>query len=1400
MKGSKVEGHSVALARDPATPGEQLLALRTVYEPELDRLLARHPNAPSDLLETLSHSADKATRRQVVRHASTPKEVLLRLAPQSPRDFLCNPVIDWMLIEEPDLLQNLGKGVLRNVLKSATCPDALMGWAARNGTVEHQLALAMNPAATPEILETLAALKGEVGVAARAHVRYPKPSRLAKGTSGQFIKEVKSGLASLEPYDAASLWRRGLIGPAQWLYLSAGSRAAVIGLPESLEGGSWPRSSRCIALAKSKLCPPELLEFLAKHPDRVADNWWEQRSAKRVTMAVARNPNAPRSLLEALASHQEREVRAAVGSNKRAPGSLLVALASDREDSVREAVAGNEATSKATLETLLSGEKAGERSWGATSVKVALAKSPATTDAILESLARDPEYRVREAVAGNEATPEAVLEVLASDHRAGDEEPWESRQIRLALAKNPATPAAVLEALATDLNYEVREAVASNKATPGAVLELLGRDAKTKSWGAQQVRVAVARNPSAPSTLLEDLATDSEYLVREAVATNEATPLSVLGEAFTKNYAKDLRLADLLRGGRDRAVIALALASDKLPREAHPRSNSFTASLRRKALSPSTQTGEASGSTHRTYSDLSGHTPRWIQVASDPATKPEVLAELSSRRSLVLRWLVASNPNTPEPIVKELTVILWLALGYEALPPRARDFAEESRPQVRLILDARHWWHKLHLQARRYGYIGLPRSIPDSELVGRFQRELKCFARNPRASLAAEVIGANGQSLFRLKERRDTWGRSPVSLALSLKFREREESFARQPAGLPRLFALLHANAPVEALVKAYRSVDWMERMAVARNPNAPAKMLAALKKDANRFVAKQAADTEALQQELQQWPALAIKLHDRWQLALTGLTSGTAVWDGFEGETAELLGRLRAHRKALEPILATAQDSNASTKSMALHADQSIALKRVVKEIITRARAHHMSEWMWNDPEWAQRVCAEDILAWLKHRAPDPSAVIATLQAQVSGLDQNKVFSEMAAEVVSLELRVPVRNPLPSTPPIVAPAVLEVDLNTYLEPPSSEGQWHLGQRVVHWKFGAGIIIGLQGMGSEARAEVHFQVAGYKWLQLSLARLEPAPGPRISNPEMLAHMGASGRTTVRRAVAAHLETPLDTLLALAADPHADVRRQVVSRPDVAEEVLQLLALDTDRSVLVQLASREALPGSVAQKLMHHSDPQVLLAVAAMRAITPTVCEHLATVSNPAVRLALARNPDTSSDLARKLLVVLSTDVSADVRVSVAEHPRTGEDLLHALENDDEEDVRSAVYARRFAEDWSAPFDDKPSFKKLAAVVRRLFVTHESADAVETDPDPISIAQHVLVGLQGLNLIPKAPSGRCLAQAARSKDWLTRLAVALHPQATSPQLKLLEKDEIPAVAHAVRSRTTGTWAH
>ncbi|HUF79851.1 MAG TPA: 3'-5' exonuclease, partial [Burkholderiales bacterium] len=52
--------------------------------------------------------------------------------------------------------------------------------------------------------------------------------------------------------------------------------------------------------------------------------------------------------------------------------------------------------------------------------------------------------------------------------------------------------------------------------------------------------------------------------------------------------------------------------------------------------------------------------------------------------------------------------------------------------------------------------------------------------------------------------------------------------------------------------------------------------------------------------------------------------------------------------------------------------------------------------------------------------------------------------------------------------------------------------QWRVGQSVVHATFGAGVIVGAEGRGAEARVQVNFRNGGLKWLMLEYAKLAPA--------------------------------------------------------------------------------------------------------------------------------------------------------------------------------------------------------------------------------------------------------------------------------------------------------------------
>ena len=54
------------------------------------------------------------------------------------------------------------------------------------------------------------------------------------------------------------------------------------------------------------------------------------------------------------------------------------------------------------------------------------------------------------------------------------------------------------------------------------------------------------------------------------------------------------------------------------------------------------------------------------------------------------------------------------------------------------------------------------------------------------------------------------------------------------------------------------------------------------------------------------------------------------------------------------------------------------------------------------------------------------------------------------------------------------------------------EGDFTLGQRVLHARFGEGVILNLEGTGANTRVQVNFSDAGSKWLVVAYANLQPA--------------------------------------------------------------------------------------------------------------------------------------------------------------------------------------------------------------------------------------------------------------------------------------------------------------------
>jgi hypothetical protein len=169
---------------------------------------------------------------------------------------------------------------------------------------------------------------------------------------------------------------------------------------------------------------PDRLRALSDHRD------------KKVRVAVAFNPAAPKDLLETLVADKHHLVRYALA--ERADGlAWSVVLAAD-DPGVRAILAQRQDLDEATLEALLADP--------ARTVRESVATSTQRPD-VLARLARDTDHHVRATTATNLNIADDDLELLAAD-RVG--------QVRAVAAQNPRLGPESVTRLAADRSGNVR--------------------------------------------------------------------------------------------------------------------------------------------------------------------------------------------------------------------------------------------------------------------------------------------------------------------------------------------------------------------------------------------------------------------------------------------------------------------------------------------------------------------------------------------------------------------------------------------------------------------------------------------------------------------------------------------------------------------------------------------------------------------------------------------------------------------------------------------------------------------------------------------------------------------------------------------------------------------------------
>ena len=859
-----------------------------------DLRAASDPRTPPDVLHRLTRSRDGTVRRAVAANPNTALSDLDALSRRFSAEFAANPVLDWLTLTDADWPNELSATSRHRVL-AVTHSVGLLWWSVNNGDDDDRIAAVANPTCPPAILRALVAL-GEVAIteAAEHHVSFsPQPSfdasvlhaaasavagedELADLLAAGLLPEwIVSGLSLPSDADA----RRELAGH-RWAnpvvlrdlmgdddeHTRRVARANPNARPDDVdrwehlrfdEGSLSPDDLDIIAsTAFGRERCAHLAQLTAHTRGACArDSSWRTREA------VARNPSLLAGEAAGLAVDADRDVRAAAASNPSLPVGAVLALLVDTDARVRAAAEERVASLgggavEATIEPLTAGT-------------MARLLEPHTAPTPLQSLLRRGVAR-----SGNVSKlTAAVLDVLVTDVDV---------LVRCALAANPASPPALVARLGADPDAVVRRQVAV-RVTDEDVLAALAGDLST------DVQSAAASNPRLPRWLALRLAQSPSDDVRIALASRQDLGVDVLAGLIGRSVDDpvSITLCRLIgRGAFD------AAAGDRRESSIDPdavravfEEHSWTALVALRSLDvPAPLLSVLSASPNwRVRQLVAGHPNtsdadlRALAVDSDNDVRAAVAANPSVAPDTFPSFVTETDEKVRRALVRRRDIGVGLlsvhllsddgirqeALEHPNLPDDIRGELDALRHGTSLGIDVLHRF--VNTSARRL-VAAHPSTTAEllREMAGDASWNIReIVARHPNCSvddlrtLAGDhdrdvraAVGANHTTplglLEALADDQDPRVRRAVlsnPIWVGTGRPRRAGAFARSllrsESAIVRVIGLLSGEIDATSLrrLRHVRSIDWIERFAVAVHPNTPADVRSVLGLDANAVV-----------------------------------------------------------------------------------------------------------------------------------------------------------------------------------------------------------------------------------------------------------------------------------------------------------------------------------------------------------------------------------------------------------------------------------------------------------------------------------------------------------------------------------------------------------------------------------
>lgn len=405
------------------------------------REITQNPNTSPELLREWANSSDGIVRKNIAANPNTPPEVLWELGEKFPQEILNNPIFSLLLLEKPNLVEEIPYSTLKMILKEDSVPISFLNWAINQSDGEIFLAIAMNPQTPKEILDKLLHSDDiEIKEAAQLHVNFA--GEMNEGwdeTAQDKIIDIAAFDKGREE-DLHQLNGLGLIPDFVIPHLAKNGESLQMMSAANLYSNPPENFQSEWLIARNEQTPIDVLQQLANH------------EYYGVRLSVALNPNSTFKILKELANDPDYRVCHAVGSNPHTDVILIENLLAKKDNILLcHSIISNPNTTTSILEKLLSHDRAGIRLAAAQKY---LHRYPNRLPKVLEKLAvNSKHYSIRVfALLHHQIIPT----FLAENYRSII---WLERY---AIAQNPNTPTDILHTLAKDGNRIVRAAAQAN--------------------------------------------------------------------------------------------------------------------------------------------------------------------------------------------------------------------------------------------------------------------------------------------------------------------------------------------------------------------------------------------------------------------------------------------------------------------------------------------------------------------------------------------------------------------------------------------------------------------------------------------------------------------------------------------------------------------------------------------------------------------------------------------------------------------------------------------------------------------------------------------------------------------------------------------------------------------------